>query len=81
MKKINPFASFIKTIKEAMTGSFKYYNFIGLVETEFTPDIEGRWETDDAMWINYKQLNILNPKHFGLTSLLENEPKILNYIK
>jgi len=65
--------------------SFTYYNFIGLVEDEFTPILD--WETKDYKWITLEELvkyeNFLITdfkdgenkyyKHFGLISLLNDK--------
>ncbi len=61
-------------------GSFKYYNFIGIVTQEFDPELN--WETDKFKWVTWDELQKIKPKHFGLEALLKNgENKILQYIK
>lgn len=51
-------------------GSFKYYNFIGIVDEEFKPRLN--WENSNAQWITMDELLNLPDKHFGLTNLIEN---------
>ena len=49
---------------------FTYYNFIGFVDTEFVPSLD--WETEGFVWLYFDELLELEPKHFGLESLLKN---------
>lgn len=55
--------------------NFKYYNFIGLVEEEFTPILD--WETENYKWMTFEELLELQPKHFGLEALIKNNYKQL----
>ena len=57
------------------SGSFTYYNFIGLLEHEFEPRLD--WETESAKWITLQQLYELKPKHFGLEALIKNSGDII----
>ena len=57
------------------SGSFTYYNFIGLVETEFVPILD--WENSDYRWITLQELYDLKPKHFGLEALIKNSGDII----
>ena len=54
---------------------FKYQNYIGLVEKEFTPSINE--ESTDYVWCNWQELYEIEPKHYGLDSLLENSVSII----
>lgn len=57
------------------TGTFKYHNFIGVVDQEFEPTFD--WETEKAMWITLAELKMLRPKHFGLKGLLDNSMDVI----
>lgn len=48
--------------------SFKYHNFIGVVDSEFEPTLD--WESSDAGWFPLKRLP--KPLHFGVTALMNN---------
>jgi len=60
------------------TRGFKYYNFLGIIENEFKPILD--WENDDYKWLNYIELVKIEPKHFGLKNLLNDNDtqKIIN---
>ena len=72
-------------IYQTPSKSFTYYNFIGLVEEEFTPLLD--WETKNAKWITLEELVKYEDfiiidfgygtnkyyKHFGLMSLLNDK--------
>jgi len=47
-------------------GSFKYYNYLAVVDNEFTPRLQ--WETDDYEWTEFGKWP--TPLHFGLKHLL-----------
>lgn len=49
-------------------GTFKYHNFLAIVDKEFTP--KTNWETDDFRWVDYG--NWPTPLHFGLQYLIDN---------
>jgi 8-oxo-dGTP pyrophosphatase MutT (NUDIX family) len=67
-------------IFETPNKSFKYYNFIGLFENEFTPKLN--WETKKFKWVTFDELIKIEPKHFGLKGLLEHDlEKIKNFVK
>lgn len=51
--------------------SFKYYNFIGLLDEEFEPTLD--WETESFKWMTFEELLELKPKHFGLKKLLNED--------
>jgi 8-oxo-dGTP pyrophosphatase MutT (NUDIX family) len=58
------------------SGGFVYYNFIGLVDTEYEPEyMDG--ETDDFKWITLDALEHLHVKHFGLENLLKHSGDII----
>lgn len=50
--------------------AFHYYNYIGLVATEFEPN--PNWEVQEARWVTFAELRALTNLHFGLTKLLLN---------
>jgi 8-oxo-dGTP pyrophosphatase MutT (NUDIX family) len=50
---------------------FKYHNFIGLIEDEFTPTLD--WESEGFLWLTFDELIHLPDKHFGLIALLDND--------
>lgn len=56
-------------IFETPNKSFKYYNFIGLVDEEFTPELD--WETESFKWVTFDEMMKIEPKHFGLQGLLK----------
>lgn len=56
-------------------GHFTYHNFIGLVDEEF--EVYCDWENERGQWLSYDELLKINPKHFGLTSLIKNSKKII----
>jgi len=56
-------------IFETPNGSFKYYNFIGLLDEEFTPELD--WETESFKWVTFDEMMEIEPKHFGLQGLLK----------
>lgn len=51
--------------------TFKYYNFIGLLDDEFEPELS--WESQGYTWLTFNELIELEPKHFGLVKLLEED--------
>lgn len=67
-------------IYQSSDGNFKYYNFLGLFEDEFTPRLD--WETEKFKWMTWDELMKLRPKHFGLKELLKKDKdKILRFIQ
>jgi len=52
------------------TSGFEFYNFLGIVDEEFEPVLN--WETEKSKWLNFEEFTKLQPKHFGLNSLIEN---------
>jgi len=48
---------------------FKYYNFLAVVDDEFTPNLN--WETDNFKWVELDEVRHLSPLHFGLRVLLQ----------
>jgi 8-oxo-dGTP pyrophosphatase MutT (NUDIX family) len=65
-------------IFETPTKSFKYYNFIGLLDHEHKPILN--WETETFKWVTFNKLMAIKPKHFGLSGLL-NDPASMAIIK
>lgn len=58
--------------------TFKYYNFIGLLDEEFEPTLD--WETENYKWLTYEEMIKLTPLHFGLVKLIEEDHNtILSY--
>jgi len=55
---------------------FTYYNFIGIIEDEFEPELD--WESDGYKWLTLKEFLEIEPKHFGLQELIKND---INTIK
>lgn len=55
---------------------FKYYNFITVVENEFTPTLN--WEGKSFKWCEYG--NWPTPLHFGVNAIL-NDPKSVSVMK
>lgn len=62
-------------IFKAPSGNFTYYNFIGVVPNEFKPVLD--WENEDYRWVSFDELMDIEPKHFGLIELIENEKEQL----
>jgi 8-oxo-dGTP pyrophosphatase MutT (NUDIX family) len=54
---------------------YTYHNFIGIIENEFRPHIN--WEFDDLRWVNLDDLIRLNPKHYGLSALMQKSANII----
>lgn len=50
--------------------TFKYSNFIGVVDHEFDPEYD--WETAYAEWMTLQEFLSAEPKHFGLKALISN---------
>lgn len=48
--------------------TFKYHNFLAIVDTEFKPNLN--WETETYKWVEFG--NWPSPLHFGLKYLLDN---------
>jgi len=59
-------------------GNFKYYNFIGIIESEFEPILD--WESADYEWVTFDELIKKENKHFGLINLL-NDDKTFKRLK
>lgn len=49
--------------------TFKYYNFLVVVETEFEPELN--WETDDTRWFTIGKWP--KPLHFGVSALFKHK--------
>lgn len=58
-------------------GTFKYYNFIGIVEDEFDSGL-GDGENTALKWLTLEELKKLDNKHFGLRSLVANSSDLLD---
>jgi 8-oxo-dGTP pyrophosphatase MutT (NUDIX family) len=55
------------------SGSFRYHNFLAIVEDEFDPILD--WETESFMWTELE--NAPNPMHPGLKVLMNDEESLL----
>lgn len=55
---------------------FRYFNFLAIVDEEFTPRLN--WETDKAEWFDIDELP--TPLHFGLKGIFTNSSD-MNIIK
>jgi 8-oxo-dGTP pyrophosphatase MutT (NUDIX family) len=65
-------------IFKTSNNSFTYYNFIGLLDEEFDPELN--WETESYKWVTFDEMIEIKPKHFGLVGLLKHDSnKIRNY--
>ena len=56
-------------------GKFTYYNFIGLIENEFIPELN--WESEDYKWATLNELYSHKNLHFGLKKLLKESKNII----
>jgi len=56
-------------------GGFKFYNYLGIVDNEFSPKLD--WETSETKWVTFEELQSLRPQHFGLKSLLQNSGQLI----
>lgn len=52
-------------------GKFKFHNYLGMVDDEF--DTTATYEVSDSRWVTLNQLVDIEPKHFGLKKLIEND--------
>ena len=62
------------------SGTFRYFNYLAIVDNEFTPRLD--WETERADWFKLTQLP--SPLHFGLQGVLNDSAsiaKIKKYIQ
>jgi len=58
--------------------SFRYYNFLAIVDEEFTPKLN--WETKEFTWTELD--NLPQPLHFGLKWLMSQDyGKLVNIIE
>ena len=60
----------IKSISVFKSDNFQYHNFLGIIDNEFTPELD--WETSGYKWMTQKELIELNDKHFGLKNIIDN---------
>ena len=65
-------------------GTFKYYNFVGIVPQEFafTPTKKHSWETERIEWVPYAEVQRdmqTNPSHYhpGMLKLFENSGDVI----
>lgn len=58
-------------IHKTLNNFFTYYNFIGLLDDEFTPQLD--WENDYYKWVTLTELLEIQNKHYGLNLLLKND--------
>ena len=59
---------------ESEGNTFEYHNFIGLIDEEFTPELD--WESDGYKWLSFSELMDLKDKHFGLENLLSDSESL-----
>lgn len=60
------------------TDGFKYFNYLGIVQEEFVPELS--WETSNYRWVTLRELNKIDNIHFGLQNLLDKKYELLqNY--
>lgn len=61
------------------TTGFEYHNYIGIIPDEFEPNIppQHQWETEDYRWVTWEELLEIEPKHFGLTGLVQHSGQII----
>lgn len=50
-------------------GTFRYFNFLAVVENEFKPRLD--WETENYKWVDFGDWP--TPLHYGLKSLLDHD--------
>ena len=77
--KKDPFERLVSTyVYEAPDGSFKYYNFIGIVDAEFQPKLNS--EHDDCKWFSLADLKLVPREnfHFGLKMLFAKDEKLIS---
>jgi 8-oxo-dGTP pyrophosphatase MutT (NUDIX family) len=54
---------------------FEYHNFIGLVPEEFQPT--SNCETQEFKWVDLNELLKIQPKHFGLSALINHSISLI----
>jgi len=61
------------------SGTFRYWNFLGLVDEEFEmdPNAEDSWEVDEIKWVTLSELIQHDDLHFGIHSLIKYDMKQL----
>jgi 8-oxo-dGTP pyrophosphatase MutT (NUDIX family) len=64
-KKINLYPLYVYS-----DNNFKFYNFLGIIEDEFIPQLN--WESENYKWITLEEMKKITPMHFGLEKLLLN---------
>ena len=55
-------------------GTFSYYNYLAIIEEEFTPTLN--WENEDAPWMTLSQVMRCKQLHFGIAHLLQHDPSL-----
>lgn len=65
--------------------NFKYYNFLGLIDTESQISKDNTtlgWEVDDIKWFTMEEVLNMKDLHFGIKTLLDNNiDQIKKYTK
>jgi len=56
-------------------GGFEYYNFIGIIENEFIPELD--WESENFKWVTLEGLYNHDNLHFGLETLLKESENVI----
>lgn len=59
---------------KSTNGTFEYHNFIGIINDEFEPDMD--WESEGFKWVTLDELMTIEPKHFGLEGLLNDQDSL-----
>lgn len=54
------------------TTTFRYYNYLVVVDSEFKPKLN--WETEDYKWVRFNEWP--SPLHFGVEELLKDQESI-----
>ena len=62
----------IKQLYVFKSGNFHYYNFLTIVDTQFTPRLD--WESQGYKWCEWGQWP--SPLHFGLVSLFKDADSV-----
>ena len=63
--------------------NFYYWNYVGIVPHEFpiSPEDASQWEEGgQSGWLTFEELMKIEPKHFGLKTLLDNATPVLQQL-
>jgi 8-oxo-dGTP pyrophosphatase MutT (NUDIX family) len=59
----------LKALYVYKKGAFSYYNYIAIIDDEFTPKLN--WENEDAPWMTLSEIQKSRKLHFGMQHLLK----------